>query len=155
MKFIKILLKVKSLRATSYIEALTAQILKRYYPFPNQTKNSMEVRHIQGKSYFKYQKAFKSKNKSKKYKCSSCNRCDFNRTYTNKSWFQKLSNTFRENMGVIDDIARENIKTIPLIEGIEPKELIEMIEDNYNFYREDSIFYKDILEKQSCKLLGI
>jgi hypothetical protein len=51
-------------------------------------------------------------------------------------------------MGVIDDIARENIKkTIPLIEGIEPKELIEMIEDNYNFYREDSIFYKDIFGK--------
>ena len=67
----------------------------------------------------------------------------------NKSWLQKLSNTFRENMGVIDDVARENIKkTIPLIEGIEPKELIEMIEDNYNFYGEDSIFIKIFLAKQ-------
>ena len=51
-------------------------------------------------------------------------------------------------MGVIDDIARENIKkTIPLIEGIEPKELINMIEDNYNIYGEDSVFYKDIFGK--------
>lgn len=137
----------KSLRATSYIEALTAQILKRYYPFPNQTKNSMEVRHIQGRATSNIRKLLKVKIKVR----------DTNIHHaidailiglTNKSWLQKLSNTFRQNMGVIDDIARENIKkAIPLIEGIEPKELIEMIEDNYNFYGEDSIFYKDIFGK--------
>ena len=74
---------------------------------------------------------------------------------TNQSWLQELSNTFRENMGVIDDVARQNIKkVIPLIEGIEPKELIEMIENNYNAYGEDSIFYKDIFGKTkavNCK----
>jgi CRISPR-associated endonuclease Csn1 len=134
----------KSLRATSYIEALTAQVLKRYYPFANQTKNSMEVRHIQGRATSNIRKLLKVKTKVR----------DTNIHHaidailiglTNKSWLQKLSNTFRENMGVIDDIAREKIKkTIPLIEGIEPKELIEMIEDNYNMYGEDSVFYKDI-----------
>ncbi|RZV12758.1 type II CRISPR RNA-guided endonuclease Cas9 [Aliarcobacter butzleri] len=137
----------KSLRATSYIEALTAQILKRYYPFPTQTKNSMEVRHIQGRATSNIRKLLNVKIKVR----------DTNIHHaidailiglTNKSWLQKLSNTFRENMGVIDDIARENIKkTIPLIEGIEPKELIEMIEDNYNIYGEDSVFYKDIFGK--------
>ena len=137
----------KSLRATSYIEALTAQILKRYYPFVNQTKNSMEVRHIQGRATSNIRKLLKVKTKVR----------DTNIHHaidailiglTNQSWLQKLSNTFRENMGVIDDTARQNIKkAIPLIEGIEPKELIEMIEDNYNIYGEDSVFYKDIFNK--------
>ena len=31
---------------------------------------------------------------------------------TNQSWLQELSNTFRENMGVIDDVARQNIKKV-------------------------------------------
>jgi len=137
----------KSLRATSYIEALTAQILKRYYPFPNQTNNSMEVRHIQGRATSNIRKLLKVKTKVR----------DTNIHHaidailiglTNKSWLQKLSNTFRENMGVIDDIARENIKKeIPLIEGIEPKELVEMIEDRYNEFGEESVFYKDIWGK--------
>lgn len=137
----------KSLRATSYIEALTAQILKRYYPFSKQSKNSMEVRHIQGRATSNIRKLLKVKTKVR----------DTNIHHaidailiglTNQSWLQKLSNTFRENLGVIDDVARENIKkTTPLIEGIEPKELIEMIEDNYNSYGEDSVFYKDIFGK--------
>ena len=69
-------------------------------------------------------------------------------TLTNQSWLQKLSNTFRENLGKIDDEARANIKkAIPLIEGIEPKELVEMIEDKYNELGEESVFYKDIWGK--------
>ncbi|RLA71642.1 MAG: hypothetical protein DRG78_24975, partial [Epsilonproteobacteria bacterium] len=139
----------KSLRATSYIEALTAQILKRYYPFPNKEhqKNGISVSHIQGRATSNIRKLLKVKTKVR----------DTNIHHaidailiglTNKSWLQKLSNTFRDNMGVIDDKAREKIKKdIPLIEGIEPKELIEMIEDKYNEYGEDSVFYKDIWDK--------
>jgi CRISPR-associated endonuclease Csn1 len=139
----------KSLRATSYIEALTAQILKRYYPFINQEhqKNGISVSHIQGRATSNIRKLLKVKTKIR----------DTNIHHaidailiglTNPSWLQKLSNTFRENMGVIDDIARENIKReIPLIEGIEPKELVEMIEDRYNEFGEDSVFYKDIWGK--------
>lgn len=137
----------KSLRATSYIEALTAQVLKRYYPFPNQTKNSMEIRHIQGRATSNIRKLLEVKTKTR----------DTNIHHaidailiglTNKSWLQKLSNTFRENLGVIDDEARANIKkAIPLIEGIEPKELVEMIEDRYNEFGEESVFYKDIWGK--------
>lgn len=107
----------------------------------------MEVRHIQGRATSNIRKLLNVKIKVR----------DTNIHHaidsiliglTNKSWLQKLSNTFRENMGLIDDIARANIKKeIPLIEGVEPKELIEMIENNYNIYGEDSIFYKDIFEK--------
>jgi len=147
----------KSLRATSYIEALTAQILKRYYPFKNEKKqkDGSSVRHIQGRATSNIRKVLKVKTKVR----------DTNIHHaidailvgvTNQSWLQKLSNTFRENMGVIDDKARENIKKdMPLFEMIiddevqylEPKELIEMIEDRYNEFGEDSIFYKDVWGK--------
>ena len=139
----------KSLRATSYIEALTAQILKRYYPFTNKEhqKNGISVSHVQGRATSNIRKRLKVKTKVR----------DTNIHHaidailiglTNKSWLQKLSNTFRDNMGVIDDKARASIKKdMPLIEGIEPKELMEMIEDKYNEYGEDSIFYKDIWGK--------
>jgi CRISPR-associated endonuclease Csn1 len=136
----------KELRATSYIEALTAQMLKRYYPFPDKKKqaNGQAVVHIQGRATSNIRKLLKVKTKVR----------DTNIHHaidailiglTNKSWLQKLSNTFRENMGVIDDEARAKIKKdIPLIEGIEPKELVELIEDAYNIYGEESVFYKDI-----------
>lgn len=139
----------KSLRATSYIEALTAQILKRYYPFAHAKKQSdgSAVRHIQGRATSNIRKLLHVKTKIR----------DTNIHHaidailiglTNQSWLQKLSNTFRENMGVIDDKARENIKKeMPLIEGIEPKELVEMIEDKYNEFGEDSVFYKDVWDK--------
>ena len=139
----------KSLRATSYIEALTAQVLKRYYPFENKEhqKNGIAVSHIQGRATSNIRKVLKVKTKVR----------DTNIHHaidailiglTNKSWLQKLSNTFRDNMGVIDDKARAKIKKdIPLIEGIEPKELISMIEDRYNEFGEDSIFYKDVWGK--------
>ena len=137
----------KSLRATSYIEALTAQILKSYYPFPNQTKNSMEVRHIQGRTTSNIRKLLKVKTKIRNTNIHHAIDAILI-GLTNQSWLQELSNTFRENMGVIDDVARQNIKkVISLIEGIESKELIEMIENNYNAYGEDSIFYKDIFGK--------
>lgn len=139
----------KSLRATSYIEALTAQTLKRYYPFRNEKKqkDGSAVRHIQGRATSNIRKILKVKTKIR----------DTNIHHaidailiglTNQSWLQKLSNTFRENLGLIDDEARKNIKKdIPLIEGIEPKELIEMIENRYNEFGEDSVFYKDIWGK--------
>lgn len=139
----------KSLRATSYIEALTAQVLKRYYPFANEIKqkDGSSIRHIQGRATSNIRKVLKVKTKTR----------DTNIHHaidailiglTNQSWLQKLSNTFRENLGKIDDEARKNIKKdIPLIEGIEPKELVEMIEDRYNEFGEDSVFYKDILGK--------
>lgn len=147
----------QSLRATSYIEALTAQVLKRYYPFPNITKqkDGSSVRHIQGRATSNIRKVLRVKTKVR----------DTNIHHaidailiglTNKSWLQKLSNTFRENLGVIDDKARENIKKdIPIFEIIiddepqylEPKELIAMIEERYNEYGEDSVFYRDIWGK--------
>ena len=147
----------KSLRATSYIEALTAQILKRYYPFNDKQKqkDGSSVRYIQGRATSNIRKILKVKTKTR----------DTNIHHaidailigmTNQSWLQKLSNTFRENLGVIDEKARENIKKdIPIFEIIiddevkylEPKELVELIEDNYNFDDENSIFYKDIWGK--------
>ena len=107
----------------------------------------MEVRHIQGRTTSNIRKLLKVKTKIRNTNIHHAIDAILI-GLTNQSWLQELSNTFRENMGVIDDVARQNIKkVIPLIEGIEPKELIEMIENNYNAYGEDSIFYKDIFGK--------
>jgi CRISPR-associated endonuclease Csn1 len=139
----------KSLRATSYIEALTAQILKRYYPFPNKEhqKNGIAVSHIQGRATSNMRKFLDIKTKTR----------DTNIHHSidailigliNKSWLQKISNTFRQNFGIINEKARENIKKeLPTIEGVEPKEIVKIIEDSYNIYSEDSVFYKDIFGK--------
>jgi len=144
----------KSLRATSYIEALTAQLLKRYYPFPDEKKQSdgSAVRHIQGRATSNIRKLLDVKMKVRDTNIHHAIDAILI-GFTNQSWLQKLSNTFRENMGVIDDKARENIKKdFPIIElvindevkYVEPKELMELIEDNYNTFGEDSVFYKDI-----------
>lgn len=140
----------KSLRATSYIEALTAQVLKRYYPFENKTKqkDGSSVRYIQGRATANIRKVLQVKTKTR----------DTNIHHaidailiglTNQSWLQKLSNTFRENIGLesYEDAMKQIKKDIPLIDGIEPQELIKMIEDKYNEYSEDSIFYKDVWDK--------
>jgi len=136
----------KSLRATSYIEALTAQMLKRYYPFPskNKQRDGSAVRHIQGRATSNIRKLLGIKSKVRNTNIHHAIDAILI-GLTNHSWLQKLSNTFRENIGVIDDEARAKIKKqIPIIEGIEPKELVELIESVYNIYGEESIFYKDI-----------
>jgi len=136
----------KSLRATSYIEALTAQILKRYYPFENEQKqkDGSAVRHIQGRATSNIRKLLHVKTKVR----------DTNIHHaidalligvTNHSWLQKISNTFRENFGLIDDRAREKVKKeLPLIEGVSVAEIVAKIEEDYNIYGENSVFYKDV-----------
>jgi len=136
----------KSLRATSYIEALTAQMLKRYYPFADKQKqkDGSAVRHIQGRATSNIRKLLHVKTKVR----------DTNIHHgidalligvTSHSWLQKISNTFRENFGVIDDKARERVKKeLPLIEGVSVAELVAHIEENYNIYGEESVFYKDV-----------
>jgi CRISPR-associated endonuclease Csn1 len=145
----------KSLRATSYIEALTAQILKRYYPFNNKTKqkDGSAVRHIQGRATANIRKVLQVKTKTRDTNIHHAIDAILI-GFVNHSWLQKLSNTFRENFGTDSyEEAMKNIKKIiPTIEIVlndevkylEPKDLVELIENNYNFYGEDSIFYKDI-----------
>ena len=147
----------KPLRATSYIEALTAQVLKRYYPFPNEKKQSdgSAVRHIQGRATSNIRKLLGVKMKVRDTNIHHAIDAILI-GFTNHSWLQKLSNAFRENMGVIDDEARANIKKeIPIIELIvndeveylEPKELCQRIEESYNEFGENSVFYKDVWGK--------
>lgn len=144
----------KSLRATSYIEALTVQILKRYYPFKDEKKqqDGSAVRHIQGRATSNIRKLLGVKTKVRDTNIHHAIDAILI-GFTNQSWLQKLSNTFRENMGVIDDEAQVKIrKDFPIIELIvddeveyvEPKKLCKKIEENYNEFGEDSVFYRDL-----------
>ncbi len=147
----------QALKATSYIEALTAQVLKHYYPFPNEKKRSdgSAVRHIQGRATSNIRKLLGVKTKVRDTNVHHAIDAILI-GFTNQSWLQKLSNTFRENMGVIDDEARANVKKeTPIIELIvndeveylEPKELCKKIEESYNEFGEDSVFYRDVWGK--------
>jgi len=147
----------KSLRATSYIEALTAQLLKCYYPFIDKKKqvDGSAVRHIQGRATSNIRKLLGVKTKVRDTNIHHAIDALLI-GFTNHSWLQKLSNTFRENKGVINDEARAKIKKeFPIIELVvndeveylEPKELCERIENTFNCYGEESVFYKDIWGK--------
>lgn len=139
----------KSLRATSYIEALIAQILKQYYPFKNEKKlqDGSAVRHIQGRATSNIRKVLGVKTKSRETNIHHAIDAILI-GITNHSWLQKLSNTFRENFGHIDDEARKNIKkALPYMDGLEIKDLVKEIEEQYNSFGENSIFYRDILGK--------
>ncbi|UCN00341.1 type II CRISPR RNA-guided endonuclease Cas9 [Sulfurimonas sp. SWIR-19] len=139
----------KSLRATSYIEALTAQVLKRYYPFQDvkKLKDGSAVRHLQGRATSNIRKVLGVKTKNRETNIHHAIDAILIGV-TNHSWLQKLSNTFRENFGRINDEARKNIKKVlPYMDGLEIKDLVKEIESQYNSFGEDSIFYKDIWGK--------
>ena len=136
----------KSLRATSYVEALTAQMLKRYYPFADKQKqkDGNAVMYIQGRATANIRKLLHVKAKTRGTNIHHAIDALIIGV-TSHSWLKKISNTFRENYGVIDDKARENIKKeLPLIEGVSVAELVAHIEENYNFDGEESVFYRDI-----------
>ena len=136
----------KSLRATSYVEALTAKLLKHYYPFPDKRKqkDGSAVRYIQGRATANMRKLLGIKSKSRQNNIHHAVDAILV-GLTNHAWLQKLSNTFRENYGIIDDEARQKIaKNLPYIDGLEPKEIVKTIEQNYLGFGEDSVFYKDI-----------
>ena len=142
-------LESKSLRATSYIEALTAQMLKRYYPFKDvqKLKDGSAVRHLQGRATSNIRKVLGVMTKSRETNIHHAIDAILIGV-TSHSWLQKLSNTFRENFGCIDDEARKNIKkALPYMDGMEIKDLVKEIEEQYNSFGEDSIFYRDIWGK--------
>jgi hypothetical protein len=132
-------------------EDIITQILKRYYPCSQLSKNYIEVIHI-------YEKVISDIKKLLKIQIRNTN-IDYaiNAIFiglTNQFRIQQLSNIFRKNLDIIDEITKENIKkTIPIFidektgETKELKEIIQLIEDNYNIYKEDSIFYKDLFGK--------
>ena len=142
-------LKSNPNQSTSYIETLTAEILKRYYPFENKEKliNGEGVRHTQGKSTTNIRKFLNIELKVKDTNI-------YHAIYailmgiSSESWLQGLLDTFKKNVDTSNDIAKNNIqRLIPTINKLSPKKLIENIENNYNFYGEKSIFYKDIWNK--------
>ncbi len=139
--------KINNKVVSSYTEALTSEILKRYYPFNSQSKNSMKVLHIQSKVILNIRKFLDIKSKVPNTNIYHAINAIL-MGISNKIWIEELFLTFKKNIGLREVIAKQNIKKIsPLIQGIEVKKIIEMIEYNYNALGEESIFYKDIFGK--------
>lgn len=139
----------KTLRATSYIEALTANIIKRYYPFCTNTNQS--VQHMSGKITANIRKLLEINTKDRTANIHHAIDAILI-AITNKSWIQKLSTHHRENyqngFNSIDVTHEELVKKLkPLIEGATPKDIISKIEEEYFAYPQSSIFYKDVFGK--------
>ena len=132
-------------------EDIITQILKRYYPCSQVSKNHIDVIRIHERIILDIKKVLKLnvKNTNIHHAIEA-----ILIGITNQSLIQLLSNIFRKNTDIIDEIIKENIeKLIPIFidektgEIKELNKLIELIEDNYTIYKEDSIFYKDLFGK--------
>ena len=144
-------IKIKSINELSLYknsEDIITQILKRYYPCSQVSRNYIDVIHIHKKIILDIRKFLKIKvrNTNIHYAIEA-----ILIGISNQSWINLLSNVFIKNTDIIDEILKENIeKLIPIFVNEETGEieelnkLIHLIEDNYNFYKEDSIFYRDL-----------
>jgi len=135
--------KIENKIASSYIEFLTSDILKRYYPF----NSHINVTHSQIKIILNIRKFLNIKSKIPNTNIYHAINAIL-MGISDKVWMQKLCNTFKNNLGLKENLSEQNIKRFnPFIQGIEVKKFMEMIEYNYNSFGEESIFYKDIFGK--------
>lgn len=136
-----------SMHATSYMEKLLGEILKRYYPFSEVQKENQKVMHISGRATSYLRKILSIENKSR---------------YTNfhhaedailigcmsRSYLQNISTNFEKNYELDKLKAKEHFKKIvPLIDGANPNEVFSHIRESYEKDIENNPFYKNMVDR--------
>ncbi|WP_353661819.1 type II CRISPR RNA-guided endonuclease Cas9 [Hydrogenimonas sp. SS33] len=136
----------KGIRATSYLEALVAQVLKRYYPFPDPDlrSNGIGVRMIPGKVTSKTRSLLGVKSKSRETNFHHAEDALILSTLT-RGWQNRLHRMLRENYGKSEAELKEVWKKhTPHIAGLT---LADYIGEAYNRFRSkgpESLFYRDM-----------
>jgi CRISPR-associated endonuclease Csn1 len=136
----------KGIRATSYLEALVAQVLKRYYPFPNIAlrKNGIGVRMIPGKVTSKTRSLLGIKSKSRETNFHHAEDALILSTLT-RGWQNRLHRMLRENYGKSEAELKELWrKHIPHIEGLTLADYIDEAFNRFMSKGEESLFYRDM-----------
>jgi len=136
----------KGLRATSYIEKLTGEILKRYYPFVDEKsqKHGQNVRYIQGKVTSKIRNFWDIKVKSRDTNFHHAEDAII-LALASRGWVQRVNTIIHQNYKKSDEYLKKMIyKEFPTIEGVLPKDIIEEAFERYMGFGEDSIFYEDL-----------
>ncbi len=136
----------KGLRATSYLEALVAQVLKRYYPFPDTKlrKYGHGVRMIPGKVTSKTRSLIGIKSKSRDSNFHHAEDALILATLT-RGWQNRLHRMLRDNYGKSENELKKLWKDqIPHIEGITLADYIDEAFKRFKSKGKESLFYHDM-----------
>jgi len=131
-----------SLHATSYMEKLLGEILKRYYPFTNLLKENQRVMSISGRATSYLRRILSIDNKSRDTNFHHAEDAIL-LGLMSKSYLQNISTNFEKNYELTEQNAKENFKKIvPLLEGASPNQIFAHIRESYMQDVEESPFYK-------------
>ncbi|MDD3770772.1 MAG: type II CRISPR RNA-guided endonuclease Cas9 [Sulfuricurvum sp.] len=135
-----------SLHATSYAEKLLGEIIKRYYPFMDESKrrNGIGVMHISGRATSYLRRILSIENKSRDTNFHHAEDAII-LGLMSRSYLQNISTNFTENYAKTVQEAKENFKKIiPLIDGAHPNEIFAHLRKSYEQEIETNPFYKGL-----------
>ena len=136
----------KALRATSYLEALVAQNLKMFYPFPNKEhrKTGVAVRNVPGKTTSKARRILGIKSKSRDTNWHHAEDAMILATLS-RGWQNRLHRMLRDNYGKSEAELQELWqKFTPHLEGMAIAEYIKESFERFMSLDEDSLWYRDM-----------
>ena len=136
----------KSLRATSYLEALVTQNLKMFYPFPNEKDRASgaAVRNIPGRSTAKARQILGIKSKSRETNWHHAEDALILATLS-RGWQNRLHRLLKENYGKSEEELQKLWQAYtPHLEGLPVAEYIKESFERFMSYGEESLWYKDM-----------
>ncbi|WP_457596895.1 type II CRISPR RNA-guided endonuclease Cas9 [Hydrogenimonas sp.] len=136
----------KGLRATSYLEALVAQVLKRFYPFPDREarKNGIAVRTIPGRTTSRARNLLGIRSKSRETNWHHAEDALILATIS-RGWQNRLHRALKERYGQSDEALMEAWKEfIPHLEGLSIADYVHEAFERFMSKGEDSLFYRDM-----------
>ncbi len=137
----------KSLRATSYLEALVGENLKMFYPFKEEKarKFGHEVRNVPGKTTSKARQIIGIKSKSRDTNWHHAEDAMILATLS-RGWQNRLHRMLKENYGKSEAELQEIWqKFTPHLEGMSIAEYIKEAYERFMSLGEESLWYKDML----------
>ncbi|RUM67290.1 MAG: type II CRISPR RNA-guided endonuclease Cas9 [Sulfurospirillum sp.] len=136
----------KSMRATSYIEALVSEVLKMFYPFlnPVHRKYGNAVRNIPGRTTSKARNLLGIKSKSRDTNFHHSEDAMILAAIS-RGWQNRLHRLLRENYGKSEDELKKIWQNhTPHIEGMAIDEYIKEAFERFMSRGEDSLWYQDM-----------
>jgi len=136
----------KGVRATSYLEALVAQVLKRYYPFPDPEarRHGHTVRMIPGRVTSKTRSFLGIKSKSRDTNFHHAEDALI-LAIIDRGWQNRLHRMLRENYGKSEDELKKLWERYsPHIEGLSIADYLKEAFERYMSKGEESLFYRDM-----------
>jgi len=136
----------KGLRATSYLEALVAQVLKRFYPFPDPDarRHGAAVRMIPGKTTSKARNLLQIKSKSRETNWHHAEDAMI-LAVISRGWQNRLHRMLRDNYGKSEEELKKLWEDlIPHVEGLSIADYVREAYERFMSKGEESLFYRDM-----------